>query len=69
MTEPPSHGEDDDEERQRRRTNVLLLLVVVALVVGGVWLVNVLIDMRKVEDCVLSGRRDCTPISIDGRQN
>jgi len=68
MTEPPPHNAEDDDEHQRRRTNLLLLLVAIALVVAGVWIVNMLVDMRRIQDCVASGRRNCAPISVDGRQ-
>ena len=42
--------------------NLLGLLVTVVLVVAGIWLVDKIAEMRKTQDCYLSGRRNCTPI-------
>jgi hypothetical protein len=33
-------------------------------VVAGVWLANAIVDMRKNQDCVLTGRRGCTPVEV-----
>jgi hypothetical protein len=64
MTHP-----DDPEptEAERRRTNLMLLLVAVVVVVLGVYLVNWLIDQRKLQECLESGRRNCAPITIPTR--
>ena len=61
---------DDDEqetEHERRRTPMVLLGAAVLVVAGGVWLVNALIDARKNEICMESGRRNCNPISVPAR--
>ena len=34
------------------------------LAIAGVWLVMQLADLRKNQDCVLSGRRNCAPIDV-----
>jgi hypothetical protein len=40
-------------------------LVVVALLIGtGLWIANTMAAMRKNQDCVLSGRRGCTPVEV-----
>ncbi len=44
--------------------NGLALLVTVFLVVAGVWIADVMAKMRKDQDCVLSGRRGCTPVDV-----
>jgi len=62
---------DDDEnesEADRRRTNILLLVIGIAVVLVGIWLVNTMVDIRKVQDCESAGRRNCTPISVPGRE-
>jgi hypothetical protein len=68
MTNP--HPPDDDRvsEEERRRSNLILLLVAVAVVVVGVWLVNWLIDQRKLEECLESGRHNCVPINTQDRE-
>jgi hypothetical protein len=34
------------------------------LALAGVWLAMQLAEMRKNQDCVLSGRRNCAPIEV-----
>jgi hypothetical protein len=41
--------------------NGLALLVVVLLIAAGVWIADTLALMRKNQDCVLAGRRNCIP--------
>jgi hypothetical protein len=50
---------DDEDERDRRTTNIFLLVVFVLVVGGGIWLVNAMIDYRKIDDCISQGRRNC----------
>jgi hypothetical protein len=57
-------SEPEDDYRHRMMVNVLGLVVTVLLVVAGVWLANKIADTRKVQDCVLSGRNNCTPIDV-----
>ena len=64
MGEPPRH-DDEDSEADRRTANIILLVGAVVIVAGGIWLVNALVDARKSEECLESGRRNCNPISID----
>ncbi len=58
-------GRNDDDaadDRHRTITNVAGLAFVVLLIAAGIWLANTMATMRKNEDCVLSGRRNCAPI-------
>jgi hypothetical protein len=55
--------EEPDNYRQRMINNVLALTFCVVLVGIGVWLANTMAQMRKSEDCVMSGRRDCATIA------
>jgi hypothetical protein len=57
-------GEQDDNYRHRMMVNLAALLFTVALAVAGVWLAIQIADMRKNQDCVLSGRRNCAPIDV-----
>jgi hypothetical protein len=56
-------GEDD--YRHRMMVNLAALAFTVVLALAGVWLVIQLADMRKNQDCVLSGRRNCAPIQVN----
>lgn len=57
-------GQDDDDYRHRMLTNVVALVFVALLVAAGVWVANTIAEMRKNQDCVLSGRRGCSPVQI-----
>ncbi len=57
---PP--GEDD--YRHRMVVNGLALVATIALIVIGVWIANTMAQMRNNQDCVLSGRRGCTPVEV-----
>jgi hypothetical protein len=57
------HGTESEEEyRHRMIVNIAALAFIVALVAAGWWLAGAMVEMRKNEDCVVSGRRDCVPI-------
>ena len=58
-------GEQDDNYRHRMIVNLAALVFTVALAIAGAWLVIQIADMRKKQDCVLSGRRNCTPIDVN----
>jgi hypothetical protein len=45
-------------------TLAVLIGFLVALVVGGVWLMNTLRDISRIQDCAMQGRRNCAPIEV-----
>jgi hypothetical protein len=57
-------GAADDNYRHRMMVNLAALVFTVLLGVVGGWLALQIAEMRKNQDCVLSGRRNCTPIDI-----
>jgi hypothetical protein len=57
----------DDEEGDRTTANIILLVGFVLLVGGGIWLANAMIDARKADECLSSGRRNCSPIEAPPR--
>jgi len=59
-------GEVDDNYRHRMIVNFAALAVTVGLACAGIWLAIQIADMRKNQDCVLSGRRNCAPIDVKG---
>jgi len=63
--EKPQTPEED--ARDRRAANIFLLVFAVVLVGIGVWLANALVDARKADDCLSSGRRNCSPIDVPPR--
>lgn len=54
-------GETDDY-RHRMRMNIAAGLFTVALIGFGVWLAMSIADLRRTQDCILYGRRDCAVI-------
>jgi hypothetical protein len=58
-TDPPDPEED---ESARRRNNILFLVAAVLVVLAGIWLVNKMIDLRNLQNCLESGRRNCAPV-------
>lgn len=63
MTEP-----GNDREPESRRAAVIGLIVVLALVVAGYFLMTALRSKSELEDCLMSGRKNCAPIEIPTRR-
>jgi hypothetical protein len=57
-------GEGDDDYRHRMMVNLAALAVTIMLAVAGGWLAMQIAEMRKQQDCYLSGRRNCAPIDV-----
>ena len=58
-------SEEEDNYPHRMMVNAAALLVTVLLSLAGVWLAMQLADVRKNQDCALSGRRNCLPIAVE----
>ena len=54
--------QDDRPEPDSRRPAVIGLLVVLVLAAAGYFLVSVLRQNANLEDCLMSGRKNCAPI-------
>ena len=57
-------SEGTDDYRHRMLINAAALLFVAALSAAGLWIADTMADMRKNQDCVLSGRNGCTPVTV-----
>jgi hypothetical protein len=55
--------EEPDDFRHRMLANMAALAFTVALIAIGIWLAMSIADLRKTQDCVLMGRRDCARIA------
>ena len=53
---------EPDDYRQRMRMNIAAGRFTVALIGFGVWLAISIADLRRTQDCILYGRRDCAAI-------
>jgi hypothetical protein len=57
-------GDEPDDYRHRMMVNVAAFLFLGALIGGGIWLVDTMAKMQTDQECVLSGRRGCTPVEV-----
>ena len=55
--------EEPDDFRHRMLANIAAFAFTVALTAIGIWLALSISDLRRTQDCVLMGRRDCVRIS------
>lgn len=53
-----------DDYRHRMMINVAAAAFTLMLIFAGLWLADTLSAMRKNQDCVLTGRRGCTPVDV-----
>jgi hypothetical protein len=61
--EPERISEPDPAAGGRNRRNVIGLVVVIVLAGLGWLLIRELQAKSRMEDCLMSGRRDCAPIT------
>ena len=57
-------GAAEDDYRHRMLVNLAALVFTVLLAIAGSWLALQIAEMRKNQECVLSGRRSCAPIEV-----
>jgi len=55
---------EEEDYRHRMVVNGLALAFCIVLAIAGVWLVNEIAEMKRIQDCVLSGRAGCIPLDI-----
>ena len=58
-------GDGADDYRHRMMVNMAAFVAVLALIAAGLWLADRMAQMRRDQDCVLSGRRGCTPVEFE----
>jgi hypothetical protein len=64
LEKPPT---PEQEARDRRAANIFLLAAGLVLVGIGVWLADAMVNARRADDCLSSGRRNCAPIEVPAR--
>ena len=62
----PVPDEEHDEDNKSNRPLIALAFLLV-LAIGGWLLISKLMDANSVQDCVMSGRRNCAPIDTATR--
>lgn len=56
--------DEADDFNHRMLANIAALAFTIALTAIGIWLAVSIADLRKTQDCVLMGRRDCARIPV-----
>jgi hypothetical protein len=66
----PDDGRPPDQEPgpDSRRGAVVGLILVMALVLVGYYLVNALRQNANLEDCLMSGRKNCAPLDVPAKR-
>jgi hypothetical protein len=59
-----AQSEEPDNYRQRMINNGLAFAACAVLALIGIWLATTIADMRRNQDCVLSGRRNCAQVNV-----
>ena len=54
--------DEPDDFHHRMLANIAALSFTIALTAIGIWLAMSIADLRRTQDCVLMGRRDCARI-------
>ena len=60
---PKGWGEDEQAEANRQTASLAGLAVTLALVAGSLFLIQHLAATSRMEDCLLSGRTNCAPVT------
>lgn len=64
---PEPSDDDTESDRDRRMANIFLAVAFVLVVGAGIWLVNALMESRRLDDCIAQGRRNCAPMGTQAR--
>jgi len=60
-----ARGGESDDYRHRMIVNAAAFLFVAALIGAVLWLAQSMAELRRNQDCLLSGRRNCAPIEVN----
>lgn len=73
---PDTHPEDkseivtpEQEHRDRRAANIFLLAGAAIFIAIGIWIGDGLLKAKRADDCMSSGRRNCSPIEVQHDPN
>jgi hypothetical protein len=66
-TGEPKPQDGNGEASERRSANIFLAVAAIILIGAGVWLVDAMISVRKADECLAAGRRNCAPIDAPAR--
>lgn len=58
----PHRGEEAREGEARRTAALMGFIIILVLAIAGIMLVRELDKKGRLEDCLMSGRKNCAPI-------
>jgi hypothetical protein len=61
---PSGRGDAPESDGERAWTNIVIVGFIVFVIGAGLWLVDALLAARKTDECMSSGRRNCSPIDL-----
>ena len=64
----PADRRQPDDYRHRMLVNASAFALCVALVMAGIWMATTMAELRRGQDCVLSGRYNCGPVAVPPRR-
>lgn len=56
------HTPEADDYGHRMLVNAAAFAFVLGLIGAGIWLAESMAELRRIQDCVLAGHRDCAPL-------
>jgi hypothetical protein len=60
----PDSDDDRDDDGPSNWVNLGAFVVLALIVVGGIWLMDEMLRISKLENCAMSGRRNCATIQV-----
>ncbi|MBI5111755.1 MAG: hypothetical protein HZA68_07265 [Rhodovulum sp.] len=67
MSDDRPSGDDPDDAGNPLVGNIMLVVIVLLVIGAGYWLVDALLEQRRLDDCAAQGRRDCGRIVVPPR--
>jgi hypothetical protein len=61
---PSSTGGEPETESERRLLNFLIVGFILFVIGMGLWLGDAMLETRRMDECMSSGRRNCAPITV-----
>jgi hypothetical protein len=59
--------DERDDYRHRMIINAFAFGATVLLIVIGIWIANKMADLRRYDECIMQGRRNCAPVQTPAR--
>jgi len=60
-----ARGRELDDYRHRMMVNAAAFVFVLGLIGAGLWIAESMAELRRNQDCALSGRANCLPIEVN----